>query len=99
MSNQDTAVAYDEGIKDRDREGGRSWEDDSQSLAWLRLTETASALKEIQAEMQESFESANAGLTHSERRAGYRTCILDTQDNISNLQLRIANAIQSLETN
>ena len=68
------------------------------NLTILKLTEIASALEAIQVETQEAFESANAGLTHSERRAGYRTCILDTQDNISNLQLRIANAIQSLET-
>ena len=69
------------------------------NLTVLKLTEVASALEAIQQETQESFESANAGLTHSERRAGYRTCVLDTQDSISNLQLRIGNAIQSLETN
>ena len=68
------------------------------NLTVLKLTEVASALETIQAEAQEAFESANAGLTHSDRRAGYRTCILDTQDSISNLQLRIGNAIQSLET-
>ena len=68
------------------------------NLAILKLTEVASALESIQAEAQEAFESANAGLTHSERRAGYRTCVMDTQDSISNLQLRIGNAIQSLET-
>ena len=68
-------------------------------LAILKLTQIASALESIQAEAQEAFESANAGLTHSERRAGYRTCILDTQDSISNLQLRTANEIKSLETN
>ena len=68
------------------------------NLTILKLTEIASALEAIQAETQESFESANTGLTHSDRRAGYRTCILDTQDSISNLQLRITNAIKSLET-
>ena len=72
---------------------------DDTSLAWLRLTEIASALEAIQVETQESFESANSQLTHSDRRSGYRTCVLDTQDNISNLQLRIANEIKSLETN
>jgi len=68
------------------------------NLTILKLTEVASALEAIQAEAQEAFESANAGLTHSERRAGYRTCVIDLQDSISNLQLRTANEIKSLET-
>jgi len=98
MSNQDTAVAYDEGIKDRDREGGRSWPDGESALAWLKLTEVASALEAIQAEAQEAFESATTEKNRIRRTLAYYTCVQDLQDNISNLQLCTANEIKSLET-
>jgi hypothetical protein len=69
------------------------------NLAILKLTQIASALEAIQAEAQEAFESATTEKNPILCTLAYRTCVLDTQDNISNLQLRIANALKSLETN
>ena len=71
------------------------------SLAWLKLTEVASALEAIQAEAQGAFESAESYFPHNTDQAYtmFRSGMQDLQDNISNLQLRTANEVKSLENN